>query len=89
MSVLIDQAILIDIPLEICLARMIKRNIRLNRENSLTLIPKYLNNYEDYFRDIYREAVQQARKNCDLIINDVNAVEVMSKCISKWLQSRS
>jgi len=87
MSTLVDQVILLDIPLEICLARLIKRNIGLSAENSLTLIPNFLIKYEDYFRDIYFEAVQQVSNNCDLIINDINAVDVMSKSIIHWLQS--
>ena len=87
MSTLVDQVILLDFPLEICLARLIKRNIGINVEKSLTLIPAYLSKYESYFRDIYFEAVQQVRQNSDLILNDVNAVEVTARHIRQWLQS--
>ncbi|MFT5756719.1 MAG: uridine kinase [Alteromonadaceae bacterium] len=85
MSTLIDKVILLDLPLEICLARLVKRNISLNAEKSLKLIPTYLAKYEDYFRDIYLESVAQVRRNSDLVIEDVDSIGVISNYIREWL----
>ena len=91
-SSLIDYVVLLDHPLEICLARVIKRNIAyyLNHsdrsmESSIDSISNYLDKYEDHFRDIYCEAVNQVRQNCDFSITQVSSIKVTTQLISDWL----
>lgn len=87
-SALINHVVLLDLPMELCLSRLTRRNIG----NSSPIYPdsiiKYLEKYEDYFRDIYIETVNQVRKNCDLIIHETCPVSVTTDIVSKWLKSK-
>ena len=88
-SSLVDYVVLLDLPLEICLARIIKRNIAnyMNQsDRSIDSISSYLDKYEDHLRDVYFEAVDQVRQNCDFLITKVSSIEVTAKSISNWLK---
>jgi len=85
MSELIDYVVLLDQPMEICLARIISRSIANPLADSLTLLPKYLANYEDHFRDCYIAGVKPIRNNCDLSVEECfSAIETVNH-INHWL----
>lgn len=88
-SSLVDYVVLLDQPMDICLSRIISRNIECSANYSHSSILKYLGNYEDHFRDIYIETVNQVRKNCDLIIQEICPVSVTTDIVSKWLKSKT
>lgn len=87
MSPLIDYVILLDQPLELCLARIIKRHTEKQCTDSLHFISGYLDKYVDHFRDIYLLTADQVRRNCDLTIKEVDAVENTINDISISLQT--
>ena len=89
MSSLIDHVVLLDLPMDICLSRVLRRNIEHYSNDSCGSILKYLGNYEDHFRDIYIETVNQVRKNCDLIISEVCPVSVTADIVSNWLKNKA
>ena len=86
---LIDGVVLLDVPLEICLARIIKRNIAYAHGNrngdACSSITNFLMRYEEHLRDIYKEAVEQVRGNSDLIIEGTPTIESTVKIIADWL----
>ncbi len=86
-SPLIDHVILLDTPLEICLSRVIKRHLNKEVTASASLL-SYLNKYEDYFRDIYANAVDQVRDNCDLSIDRITSIELTTNLITEFIQQR-
>ena len=88
-SSLIDYVVLLDPPMDICLSRIVRRNIGHSSNGSHSSILKYLANYEDHFRDIYIETVNQVRKNCDLIIQEICPVSVTADIVTKWLKSKA
>ena len=88
-SSLIDYVVLLDQPMEICLSRVIQRNIDNPTPDSLNSISRYLANYDDHFRDIYIEAVNQVRGNCNLSIRDVISVQECTRLIGNWLRSNA
>lgn len=51
LSSLIDYVVFLDQPIELCLSRIIQRHT--DNPNSIYSISKYLNKYDDHFRDIY------------------------------------
>ncbi len=87
MSSLIDYVVLLDLPLPLCLSRIIARHTAPLNLNSTDSISCYLDKYEDHFRDIYRETVRQVSMNCDLIINEKTIDIEPVKVISHWLVS--
>ncbi|GLX77329.1 hypothetical protein tinsulaeT_06690 [Thalassotalea insulae] len=86
-SSLIDYVILLDMPMEICLSRVIMRNINHPNSDSLNAIAQYLSMYEDHFREIYIESTHQIREDCDLIIQQVDSVESITCLIGHWLKN--
>ena len=88
-SPLIDYVILLDQPMEICLSRVIQRNTDNPTPDSLNSISRYLANYDDHFRDIYIEAVNQVRENCNLLIRDVISIQACANLIGNWLRSNA
>ena len=86
-SHLIDYVILLDQPLELCLARIIRRQIQHPSINSINSISNYLNKYEDHFREIYISTVNQVRGNCDLIIQETLSIGITSNHIRNWLKA--
>ena len=85
-SSLIDYVVLLDMPMEVCLSRVIMRNIKNPKSDSLKSIPRYLSMYNDHFREIYIESTAQVRKDCDLIIQQVGSIESTANLIRDWLQ---
>jgi len=86
---LIDYVVLLDHPMELCLARIIKRHTENPNSNSIGSIANYLNKYEDHFRQIYITAANQVRKNSDLIINEVVSIQDVTNYISNWLKNNA
>ncbi|NQZ24110.1 MAG: hypothetical protein HRT53_18945 [Colwellia sp.] len=87
MSPLIDYVVLLDLPLEICLLRIIKRHTEQRNLNTINSISIYLDKYEDHFRDIYKETVRQVRSNSDLIIDERTSLIDITTVIGHWLES--
>jgi uridine kinase len=87
MSSLIDYAVLLDQPLELCLNRIIKRHG--NHPDALDSISSYLDKYEDHFREIYISAANQVRNNSDLIVKEVLSIKSTSNLIGNWLKSNA
>lgn len=83
MRSLINYVVLLDQPMEICLARVIMRSINDPNIDSLNLLPMYLVNYQDHYRNCYIEAVKQVRNNCDQTIIDVLSVQETVNLVSK------
>ena len=82
----IDLVVLLDVPMEICLSRIVRRSINNPLADSLTALPHYLANYEDYFRDCYLAAVHQVRENCDLCLPFTESVHKTTHIITTWLK---
>ena len=89
MSPLIDFVVLLDQPMELCLARIIRRHTENPRKDSITSISNYLNKYVDYFREIYVDAANQVRRNSDLIFQDVVSIKDTTNYISNWLKNNA
>lgn len=89
MSSLIDYVVLLDQPMDLCLARIIKRHTESLNEGSINSISHYLNKYIDYFREIYIDTTNQVRKNSDLIIEDIVSIKDTTNYISNWLKSNN
>lgn len=85
-SPLIDLVVFLDMPMEVCLSRLIMRNINHSEIDSLKSIPKYLAMYDDHFRTIYIESSNQIRERCDLKVTQVESLESTANLISNWLQ---
>lgn len=85
-SSLIDYVILLDQPMELCLARIIKRHIEQNSSDSIFSISNYLDKYEDHFREIYLSTVNQIRYNSDAIFDEVVSIQDTANNISNWLK---
>ncbi|CAM4165503.1 AAA family ATPase [Pseudoalteromonas byunsanensis] len=83
----IDYVVLLDIPLDICLSRIMKRHIRGNFNNTNNMLNEYLDKYEDHMREIYIKTVNQVRSNCDLIVSNSNSVADIVDTIDEWLRS--
>jgi uridine kinase len=86
MSSLVDDVVLLDPPLELCLARIIKRHTEQPNSDSIYSIANYLEKYEDHLRDSYRSVVKQVRNNSDLIVNQVVSIKDTTNYISNWLK---
>lgn len=69
-STLIDKTILLDVPLAICLSRVIER--RLKRVSALNKgqVLKYLASYQDYLHQVYQNTFEQTRAVADTVINN-------------------
>lgn len=82
---LIDYVVLLDMPMEVCLSRVISRHLTYPNGDPLNSIKKYLFMYDDHFREIYIGATDQVRENSDYIIQEVASPELITQSISKWL----
>lgn len=88
-SSLIDYVVLLDQPLELCLARIIKRHTKQASSDSVSSISNYLDKYEDHLREIYISAVNQVRKNSDLIFHEVISIKETTNYIANWLNNNA
>lgn len=86
-SDLIDKVVLLDMPLEICLARVISRSIAQSEGDSTRNINQYLLKYDEFLRDAYIKTNLQARGTSDLIIDSVYSVHVLANIVINWLNS--
>ena len=89
MSSLIDYVILLDQPMELCLARIIRRHTEQPNTDSISSISSYLDKYKDHLREIYILAANQVRNNSDLIFQEVISIEDTTNYISNWLKSNA
>ena len=89
MSSLIDYVVLLDQPMELCLARIIKRHTEQPNSDSICSISNYLDKYEDHFREIYISAVKQVRNKSDLIFNEVVSIKDTTDYIANWLKNNA
>ncbi len=88
MSSLIDYVILLDQPMELCLARIIKRHTEQASSDLIGSISSYLDKYEDHYREIYISAATQARNNSDLIFKEVLSIKDTTNFIVNWLKTK-
>jgi len=87
MSPLIDYVILLAPPMELCLARIIKRHTQKPTTGTVSAISNYLNKYQDHLRDVYITAATQVSNNADLIVKEVVSIDDTSRYISNWLKT--
>lgn len=85
---LIDLVVLLDLPLELCLSRVIKRHIKHSTNDPSDSIAGYLTKYDDHMRDIYEAATNQVRLCSDLTIYDVMSIGQTAEFIIKKLKGR-
>lgn len=83
MAALIDYVVLLDPPLDICLDRLLKRGEHKNAQQ----LSDYMDKYNQYFRDIYLETVNQIRPSCDLVISEQLPISAIVDRIINWLKS--
>jgi uridine kinase len=88
-SLLIDYVVLLDQPLELCLARILRRHTEQSGSNASQSITNFLDKYEDHLREIYITAVNQVRSNSDLIVHEVMSIKETTNAISQWLISHA
>ena len=88
-SSLIDSVILLDPPMELCLARIISRHTQEPNANSIDAISRYLEKYQDHLREIYILAANSVRNHANLIISDVISIEDTTNLIRNWLKSNA
>jgi uridine kinase len=86
-SSFIDYVILLEPPMELCLARIIKRHTKQPNAHSISAISNYLDKYEDHFREIYISAANQVRSNADLVFQEVLPVKESANYLSNWLKN--
>ncbi len=86
-SPLIDCVVVLDTPLDICLARIIKRHLTCASDDVVLTIKNYLGKYEDHMRQIYIATVKQVKNNADFIIHDVASINEVAYQIASWLEA--
>ncbi|WP_333795955.1 hypothetical protein [Rheinheimera sp.] len=94
MASLIDAVVLLCPPADICLSRVIQRNLSAVNQASATeadlnkaivQINNYLRRYDDYLGLAYQTTVAQVATNCDLQINDVAPFSQIAARVLQWL----
>ena len=81
---LIDHVIMLDMPMEVCLSRVIQRHLKYSNDASTTL-SNYLRKYDDHLRAVYIAAANQVRQSSDLLITNVDTIASIQSIISDWL----
>ncbi|WDT86911.1 hypothetical protein [Alteromonas sp. 009811495] len=89
MSSLIDNVVLLEPPMEVCLSRVITRHLNSSPSYSTESLANYLNKYNDYLREIYIKVNDEVRQDSDLIIKSTQQVEFISMQIQQWLKTLS
>ncbi|WP_448567688.1 hypothetical protein [Thalassotalea ganghwensis] len=93
MSHYIDEVVLLAPALELCLARLLARNLNKQKPNQIQRdhqhILAYLARYQAYLRDIYRYQVEKISLNCDFQVEAASAIEHAQQEILTWLSTRS
>lgn len=85
LSSLIDYVVLLDLPLEVCLSRVIMRHCNIPSNDANKSIPKYLSIYDDHFREIYIVSTNQVRQSTDFVSQSLCSVEITAGRIKDWL----
>lgn len=85
---LIDYVIMLDMPMEVCLSRVVKRHLKHSNDPSTTL-SNYLRKYDDHLRAVYIAAANQVRQSSDLIITNVGTIASIQSSICDWLHDNS
>ncbi|AZZ98128.1 hypothetical protein [Pseudoalteromonas sp. R3] len=83
----IDYVVLLDLPLALCLSRVISRHFVQRQSHSSRALGNYLIKYQDHLKEIYADTVSMARRNCDLSITEDLPVEACADKVTEWLQS--
>ncbi|RZQ52704.1 hypothetical protein C1E23_13010 [Pseudoalteromonas phenolica] len=81
---LIDHVIMLDMPMEVCLSRVIQRHLKYSNDATKNLT-NYLRKYDDHLRAVYIAAANQVRQSSDLIITNVDTIASIQSTISDWL----
>ncbi len=81
----INYVIMLDMPMEVCLSRVVKRHLKHSNDPSTTL-SNYLRKYDDHLRDVYIKVSNQVRENSDLVVTELEDVEGLASMLSKWLK---
>jgi uridine kinase len=82
---LIDYVIMLDMPMEVCLSRVIQRHLKHSNDPFITL-SNYLRKYDDHLRDVYIRVSNQVRENSDLVVTELEDVVGLASMISKCLK---
>ncbi|MFY8298962.1 hypothetical protein AAEU28_09360 [Pseudoalteromonas sp. SS15] len=82
---LIDYVIMLDMPMEVCLSRVIQRHLTHSNDSSTTL-SNYLRKYDDHLRDVYIRVSNKVRENSDLAVTELEDVVGLASMLSKWLK---
>ena len=84
----VDAVVLLQVPLAICLSRVIQRNLGQHSvADAAAYIQNYLQRYDDHLYQIYQATVSQVAANCDLAITDLNSSAAIAAAIAHWLKS--
>lgn len=94
MASLIDRVVLLNPPAELCLSRVIQRNLSALTQGAATdaelnkavvQIGNYLRRYDEYLRLAYQTTVAQVAQNSDLQINDIAPINQIAATVQNWL----
>ena len=83
----IDKVVLLDIPMDICLSRVISRNIAQSCGGPTQQINQYLAKYNEFLRDAYIKTNSQTRLKSDLIIDKAYPLRELEKIVIQWLRA--
>ncbi|MBU1437618.1 MAG: hypothetical protein KJ930_16950 [Gammaproteobacteria bacterium] len=89
LSALIDTVVLLQVPLALCLSRVIQRNLAQDSAQSVLQIKHYLQRYDEYLHQAYQSTVAQVAGNCDLIVSDLQPSQRIAEDIAQWLQRQT
>ncbi|TLX48030.1 hypothetical protein C1E24_04295 [Pseudoalteromonas phenolica] len=81
---LIDYVIMLDMPMEVCLLRVIQRHLKYSNDPTKSL-SNYLRKYDDHLRAVYIAAANQVRQSSDLLITNVATIASIQNTICDWL----
>lgn len=84
---LIDYVIMLDMPMEVCLSRVIQRHLKHSNDPTKSL-SNYLRKYDDHLRDVYIRVSNQVRENSDLVVTGLEDVIGLASILSKWLKNK-
>ncbi|WP_404395551.1 hypothetical protein [Pseudoalteromonas phenolica] len=84
---LIDYVIMLDMPMEVCLSRVIQRHLKHSNDPTKSL-SNYLRKYDDHLRDVYIRVSNQVRENSDLVVTGLEDVVGLASILSKWLKNK-
>lgn len=83
----VDAVVLLQVPLAICLSRVMQRNLAHNSTGvAAAQIQNYLQRYDDHLHQVYQATVSQVAANCDLIITDLSPSATIATTIASWLK---